>query len=130
VDLRGPIVLRARVDSNHRPLASESPFGVAKDAKTLSGLVSAHCQEEAKTASPIEAGLKRWPQIGRVLSLSDDELSDLVTVATEARRWDLVRALSAQLEALVVEEAPAAAEAETGIIDVAQFRRRKGDAKE
>jgi hypothetical protein len=83
----------------------------------------------AKTPSLIEAGLKWWPQIWRALTLSDDELSELFALATHAKRWDLTRALSAQLEALAVDEAPAAAEAETGIIDVAQFRRRKGDAE-
>jgi integrase len=120
-------LLRARKDSNLRPLASESPAGVAKGAKTLSGLVSDDGQEEAKTPSLIVAGLKWWPQIERALTLSADELSDLVTLATEARRWDLVRALSAQLEALAVVEAPLALEPETGIIDVARFRRRKGE---
>jgi hypothetical protein len=119
--------LRARKDSNLRPLASESADVVAKGLKTLSGLVPADGQEEAKTPSPIVGGLKWWPKLERPLTLSEDELSDLVTLATEARRWDLVRALSAQLETLIVAEAPPAPDPETGIIDVARFRRRKGE---
>jgi hypothetical protein len=116
--------LRARKDSNVRPLASESQVEVAKGAKHCQGSFRSTAKKGKDTVAD-RGWPKWWPQIWRALTLSDDELSELFTLATHAKRWDLTRALSAQL----VDEAPAAAEAETGIIDVAQFRRRKGDAE-
>lgn len=111
---------RARKDSNLRPSASECDERITKHAITCDRLLTGDGGDEAKTPHENVAGLNWWPQ----LTLSEDALSDLVSLASKAKRWDLVEALSSQLTGLL--DALAAA-TPPNVASLAAARKRRGD---
>jgi integrase len=64
------------------------------------------------------------PVIGPALTLTDEALSDLLALATKAKRWDLTQAISAQLESLAAATPP-----NVTSLDAARKRRDDGASK-
>jgi integrase len=69
-------------------------------------------------------GVETGPQRGPALTLSEAALSDLLALATKAKRWDLTQAVSAQLEAIAAALPPNVAS-----LDAARKRRDEGSGQ-
>lgn len=90
---------RARVGSNHRPLASEAEPRKAKRASSFTGATSEALSSDVERPGTTERGQNSRPEFPGPLLLSTDALTELLTLATRAKRFDLVKALAEQIEA-------------------------------
>jgi hypothetical protein len=114
--------------SSARPGRFERPtFGSVvrqesdKSCETVESGHGADDDDETITPSRAESGLNRRPKIGTAPALSESDLTDLLALATQKKKWALVASLSTQLEAL------AAAKADTGVTDIADARKRRDE---
>lgn len=112
--------LRARKDSNLRPLASEADGDRENSAIRDERAEARVAAFDENPPGSTERGQKCRPiSAGPDLTLSENVLADLFDLATKARRWDLTQALSGQLEAVT------AAKADTKVASLDQARRRR-----
>jgi integrase len=99
--------------------------GVLDDGNAWENAIPVLVADERETAVPDHGGRNPRTKIaGPPLTLTDDALSDLLALATKAKRWDLTQALGAQLQALAAATPPNVAS-----LDAARKRRDEGGAK-
>jgi hypothetical protein len=91
---------RARKDSNLRPLASECNPTQPNTAIQFAGATLGVSDSDSERPGTTERGHNSRPIIERALLLTNDALWELLTLATKAKRPDLVQAVSAQLDAV------------------------------
>jgi hypothetical protein len=90
-----------------------------KAYKNIENGPEADSVEEAKTPHHAEPGLNSRPKIPSTPALTEDELTELHTLASKAKRWPLVASLSVQLAAL------AASHLDPSITNIADARDKR-----